>query len=59
MDFSTRQANPGIDPFDSSVWARGFQLGSTGGMVCDICACLVRQDPSSAKRHLAWHEQAG
>lgn len=57
MDISVQRNEAEDNPFDSSVWAQGFQLGSSDGMVCDICACLVRQDPGSAKRHQAWHER--
>lgn len=55
MDISVQRRDPEVNPLDSSVWAQGFQLGSSGGMVCDICVCLVRQDPESANCHRAWH----
>ena|SRR5665648_80301 len=55
MDISVQRRDPEVNLFDSSAWAQGFQLCSSGGMVCDICACLVRQDPGSANCHLAWH----
>lgn len=54
-NFQPRITNPEDD--DRNAWQNGFQPGSDSGMVCDICRCLVRQDPGSARIHLEWHEQ--
>ena len=53
-----RQTGPnGIETkFDYDAWKRGFSVGSTHGMTCDICRALVRQTPSDAQTHIAWHE---
>jgi hypothetical protein len=43
---------------DYDAWKRGYSVGSTHGMTCDVCSCLVRQTPSDAARHTAWHQRA-
>ncbi|ASW56482.1 hypothetical protein CIK06_23460 [Plantactinospora sp. KBS50] len=57
MDISVQRSDVQDAPFDPSLWAHGFQLGSSGGMARDLCARLVRQDLGSARHHLAWHER--
>jgi hypothetical protein len=42
---------------DYTAWQQGFSVGSTHGMTCDICSCLVRQTPTDAVRHTAWHRR--
>ena len=42
------------------AWQDGFELfTASGGMTCNICACLVRQVPGHAQRHRAWHRRLG
>lgn len=52
----------GADGIDRKVdwdsWKQGFSIGSSHGMTCDICCCLVRQTPADAAKHLAWHRLA-
>jgi hypothetical protein len=44
----------------SQGWQEGFELfTASGGMSCNICACLIRQVPGHAQRHLAWHASRG
>jgi hypothetical protein len=44
----------------SLAWQEGFELfTASGGMTCNICACLVRQVPGHAQRHRAWHRRLG
>ena len=41
---------------DYDAWKRGYSIGSSHGMTCDVCSCLVRQTPSDAARHAGWHQ---
>ena len=48
------------DEGSDSSWQDGFELfTASGGMTCNICACLVRQVPGHAQRHRAWHDSLG
>ncbi|HYO41131.1 MAG TPA: hypothetical protein VER39_15905 [Nocardioidaceae bacterium] len=37
-------------------WTVGFRIGAKKGMTCDICRCLVRENPGDARAHRLWHE---
>jgi hypothetical protein len=36
-------------------WSAGFRTGAKKGMTCDLCRCLVRQNPKDAEAHRRWH----
>jgi hypothetical protein len=37
-------------------WTAGFRTGAKKGMTCDVCRCLVRQNPKDAEAHRRWHQ---
>lgn len=36
-------------------WTVGFRTGAKKGMTCDLCRCLVRENPKDAEAHRRWH----